>query len=80
MRNCKAHDVDFADSDLTGSDFSNTDFLESRFNHTKLDRCDFRGAQNYFISPLDNRVSGAQFSLPDVLSLLSPFKIRIDDN
>jgi uncharacterized protein YjbI with pentapeptide repeats len=78
IRNCKAHDVDFADSDLTGSDFSNTDFLECRFNHTKLDKCDFRGAQNYYISPLDNSLAEAHFSVPDVLSLLSPFKINID--
>lgn len=78
IRSCKAHDVDFADSDLTGSDFSNTDFLEARFNHTKLDRCDFRGAENYYISPLENSLVDAQFSVPDVLSLLSTFKIKID--
>ncbi len=78
MRHCKAHDVDFTECDLTGADLVGTDFAESRFSHTKLDRSDFRGAVNYYINPLENAINGARFSTPDVLSLLVPFKIRID--
>ncbi len=80
LRSCKAHDVDFSDCDLTESDFFETDFLDSRFNQTKLDRCDFRGAVNYRIDPLENSIVGASFSTPDVLNLLGQFDIKIDSD
>ncbi len=78
MRSCKAHDVDFSECDLTGADFFETDLLDSRFNQSRLNECDFRGALNYSINPLENSIKGASFSMPDVLSLLSPFNIKVD--
>lgn len=79
LTRCKAHDVDFSECDLTEADFFEADLLNTRFNQTKLDRCNFKDAINYMIDPLNNSIEGASFSVPDVLSLLSPFKIRIDD-
>jgi len=44
----------------------------------KLDKCNFQEAVNYCIDPLENSIEGAKFSSPEVLSLLSAFKIMID--
>ena len=79
LTRCKAHDVDFSECDLRDADFFEADLLNARFNLTRLDRCNFKGAINYLIDPLNNSIEGATFSVPDVLSLLKPFKIRIDD-
>lgn len=79
MRNCKAHDVDFESCDLTGGNFAKTDLANTRFNSTKLNGCDFREAINYYINPNENSVAGANFSVPEVLNLLSSFGIRVDE-
>jgi uncharacterized protein YjbI with pentapeptide repeats len=79
LTRCKAHDVDFSECDLSDGNFSETDLANARFNLCRLDRCDFRDAINYSIDPLVNTIEGASFSVPDVLGLLSPFKIRIHD-
>lgn len=80
MTGCKAHDVDFAECDLANADFFETDFSAARFNLTKLNGCNFKDAVNYSIDPLQNSIEGASFSVPDVLGLLSSFKIKIDDD
>ena len=51
---------------------------DSRFVLCKLDKCNFQEAVNYYIDPLENSIEGAKFSSPEVLSLLSTFKIKID--
>jgi len=80
MLSCKAHDVDFSKCDLEGSDFFRTDFKDSRFSRTKLDNCNFIEALNYYIDPLENSIEGARFSSPEVLNLLNPFNIKIDED
>ena len=76
---CKAHDVNFEGCDLSNADFSGTDLTDSHFRSCNLNNSKFNGASNYFISPLENDVEGASFSFPEVLSLLSPFKIKVED-
>jgi len=78
LQNSKAHSVDFSECDLKGSNFFKTDFMDSRFSLSKLDKCNFEEAINYYIDPLKNSIEGAKFSSPEVLSLLSHFKIKID--
>jgi uncharacterized protein YjbI with pentapeptide repeats len=78
LQDCKAHDVDFSECDLKGADFFRTDLKDSRFVLCKLDECNFQEAVNYYIDPLENSIEGAKFSSPEVLSLLSAFKIKID--
>lgn len=78
LRDCKAHDVDFSECDLEGAEFCRTDFRDSRFSACRLDRCDFRGATNYFVDLSENSVEKAKFSSPEVLSLLSSFNIEIE--
>ena len=70
MVNCVAHDVDFAEADLTEADFAGTDFKESRFLHTDLTRADFQRATNYAIAPGLNVLSKTRFSLPEAMALL----------
>jgi uncharacterized protein YjbI with pentapeptide repeats len=76
---CKAHDVNFEGCDLSKADFSGTELTDSQFRSTNLKNSKFNAASQYFINPLENDIEGASFSFPDVLSLLSPFKINIED-
>ena len=78
LQDCKAHDVDFSECNLAGADFFRTDLKDSRFTLCKLDKCNFHEAINYFINPLENSIEAAKFSSPEVLNLLSAFKIKID--
>ena len=78
IRNCKAHDVGFESCDLTGADFVKTDLTNTRFSSSKLNNCDFREASNFNINPTENSVEGANFSFPEVLNLLSSFRIKMD--
>jgi uncharacterized protein YjbI with pentapeptide repeats len=80
MHSCKAHDADFSASDLTGSDLYKTDFKESDFSRSKLNKCNFSESINYRIDPLECSIEGARFSSPEVLTLLRPFNIKIDDD
>ncbi|HZK77214.1 MAG TPA: pentapeptide repeat-containing protein [Candidatus Kapabacteria bacterium] len=74
---CELHNVDFSDADLSGADFSNATFKDCVFRNTNLSKADFRYASGYFIDPTQNKIRGAHFSSPEVLSLLAPFEIEI---
>ncbi|MGI8549249.1 MAG: pentapeptide repeat-containing protein [Dehalococcoidia bacterium] len=76
--NCSAREVDFSGADLTGATCAGTDFSASTFLHTNLEKADFGGARNYTIDPTANRIKGAKFTLPEALSLLRSFDIRIE--
>lgn len=78
MIDCKAHDVDFRECDMTSADFSNTDLEKSQFIHTNLSKANFIGAISYFISPVENCISKAKFSLPEAINLLQCFNIEVD--
>ena len=79
IRNCKAHDVGFEYCDLTGADFFKTDLTNTRFSSSELNNCDFREASNFSINPTENSIEGANFSFPEVLNLLSSFRIKMDE-
>ena len=70
-------ETDFFKANLTGCDFENTDLQATRFQNCNLRKASFVGAKNYFVDPVDNNVRQAKFSAPEVLSLLSKFKIEI---
>lgn len=80
MTECKAHDVDLRSATLINSDLSGCDFQNSQFNKTNLKSADLRRCINYQIDPTENYIKDAQFSFPDVINLLAPFKIKIDDS
>jgi len=79
LQNCKAKQVDFRAADLSHGDFTQTDFEGSLFMHTNLNHADFTEAFNYVISPVDNKIKKAKFSLPDAMNLLQVFDIEIKD-
>lgn len=74
---CKMLEVNFSGSDLQESVFKDSDLLGVNFNNADLRKADLVGALNYLIDPQYTKIKGAQFSLPEVISLLSPLDIRI---
>lgn len=78
LQNCKAHDVDFREADLSNSYLMDTDFFQSLFIKTKLNSANFSGAINYNIDIKLNTVKNAIFTFPDVINLLHHFEIKID--
>jgi len=74
-----AREVDFREADLSDAEFSGTDLSGSIFINTILDGADFRRASDYNISPTENSISKAVFSLPEAMSLLYSMDIRLED-
>jgi uncharacterized protein YjbI with pentapeptide repeats len=72
---CTAHEVDFTRTNLTRANLTTTDFLGCRFADTNLSYADLTKATNDAINPTINRLKKAVFSLPEAVSLLSPFDI-----
>ncbi len=79
IEECKAHDVDFREANLSNGSFVLTDFARSLFMHTKLNSADFTDAINYHINPNENDIRKGKFSLPDALVLLNSFEIEINN-
>lgn len=77
IEECKAHEVDFRECDLSSGSLVQTDFQGSLFMHTKLVSADFTDAINYAIDPLQNQIRKATFSMPDAMNLLQGFEINI---
>jgi fluoroquinolone resistance protein len=78
MQECKAHDVDFREADLSYGNFTHTDFYQSMFIKTNLMGADFSGAVNYNIDIRLNEVKKAIFNFPDAINLLHHFGIQIN--
>jgi len=78
FRNCQLRAVDFAESEMMGSDLSACDLLNATFDRTNLENADLRGAINYSINPNTNKLKGARFSAPEVLSLLDQYDLKIE--
>lgn len=78
IEECKAHEVDFRGADLSNGSFMNTDFEGSLFMHCKLQAANFTDAINYHISPVDNDIRKAKFSMPDAVNLLRCFDVVIE--
>lgn len=77
IEECKANDVDFRFGDFAYASFIMSDFLGSHFVKTKLNHADFTEAMNYNINPVENDISKAIFSIPEVVNLLDCFDIKI---
>lgn len=77
IQECKAHDVDFREADLSSAYFISTDFLHSQFGKTNLSSADFSDAINYVFDPTQNNIKKATFSEPEVINLLHAFDIVI---
>ncbi|HQF36992.1 MAG TPA: pentapeptide repeat-containing protein, partial [Candidatus Dojkabacteria bacterium] len=70
---------DFTGSTLKEASFRRSDLFEAVFQNTILEKADFRKAKNYCFEISNNRCKNAMFSYPEVLALLKPFKIVIEE-
>jgi fluoroquinolone resistance protein len=75
---CDLQEADFTGADLSGSAFDRCDLLRATFFRTNLESTDFRTACNYSISPEENRLRKARFTMPEVTGLLDSFGIEIE--
>lgn len=74
---CQATGADFREADLSQADFGGTDLAECLFLDTVLTGADLSRARNYTLSPSENKLDGAKFSLPEALSLLYELDIEL---
>ncbi|HNX90243.1 MAG TPA: pentapeptide repeat-containing protein [Candidatus Omnitrophota bacterium] len=72
-------ETDFVNVDLGESDFSGADLKGTRFHNAVLEKANLKKAENYYIDPMSNKLKGAKFSYPGVLSLLSSLGIKVED-
>jgi len=75
IRNYK--EIDFAEADLSNSLFDNCNLLQAVFDHTILEKADFRTAYKYSIDPEINRIKKAKFSVAGISGLLDKHGIEI---
>ena len=78
FNNCHLQEADFTGADLRDSVFNNCDLHRTIFDHTQLERADFRGSYNYSIDPEANRLKKARFSLEGSRGLLNKYDIIIE--
>ncbi|GAA4457791.1 hypothetical protein GCM10023092_25040 [Rurimicrobium arvi] len=78
FNSCRLLQCDFSETDLSGCIFSGSDLSDALFDRTKLDKADFRCANNYRIHPERNSIKKARFSYDGITGLLSSYDIRID--
>ncbi len=65
-----ARRASFRDLSLKACIFRDADLEETEFVNADLRQADFRGASGYLISPRENKLEKAKFSLPEATRLL----------
>lgn len=78
FRNCSVAEADLSGADLRDALFENCDLRDSDFGAADLRKADFRSARSYRLDPERTQLKGARFSVPEVLSLLDKYGLRID--
>jgi uncharacterized protein YjbI with pentapeptide repeats len=76
---CDLRGCDFQNTYLVEAVFDKSSFTETLFHACDLEKASFRGARGYSIDPRANKIAKATFSVPEVLSLVECFGIRIED-
>ncbi|MFZ4523550.1 MAG: pentapeptide repeat-containing protein [Bacteroidales bacterium] len=76
---CSIREVEFSEADLTSSSFLLCDLTRTVFQHTVLEKADFRSARNFSIDLETNRVKGAKFSSAGVIGLLDKYQVIVED-
>lgn len=74
---CQITEADFTEADLSQSKLWGSNLENAHFSRTNLTKADLSDAKNYNIDPTNNTIKEAKFSLPEALSLLSAYKIKI---
>lgn len=75
--NCKIHNADFTQSDLSKCKVHNCDFWDAVFDGTNLSGIDFSTSKNFTIDPTSNNIRKAKFLSSDLAGLLTKFDIII---
>ena len=75
---CVARRASFRDLSLRGTSFRGAELEGSEFVNADLREADFREATGYLISPRENRLEKAKFSLPEATRLLDGLGIVLD--
>ena len=75
---CHLEEADFVEADLRNVTLVRCELNYALFENTVLEGADLRGAIGYSIDPENNYISGAQFSLPEVVGLLNKYQINIE--
>lgn len=78
FESCMIINSDFFDADLTGSNFRKAQFTKTIFQNTNLSKTIFLESRGYVINPLENKIKGAYFSLPEATTLLNHLGIIIE--
>ncbi len=79
MDDCKIHDCDFRDADLSHAAFCYSDLTHSQFVNTNLSKADFTEATNYDIDIHTNNIKGAKFTRFEAVRLLERLGIELVD-
>jgi fluoroquinolone resistance protein len=75
--NCKLHEVEFIEADLTNARFEGCDLSRATFENTILSGTDFRSAFNFSIDPEINKMKKAKFSTAGLAGLLDKYEIAV---
>lgn len=75
---CAMNGASFRDANLAKVDFRGSKLAGAEFVNCDLRGADFRGAVDYALSPTDNRLEKARFSLPEAVGLLRGLGIVLD--
>lgn len=70
-------EAEFTQCELEGVSFASCDLGRCTFNANNLIDADLRGARNYLISPLANRVRGLKAELPEAQGLLVALGVEL---
>ena len=76
---CEINQCDFFGANLEESDFSFSRFDHTIFQQTDLRKANFKNAEGYEINPLENKLRGATFSLPEASSMFKHIGIIIEE-
>ncbi|OUS27031.1 hypothetical protein A9Q99_17665 [Gammaproteobacteria bacterium 45_16_T64] len=76
---CKCHDADFREADVSEGNFSGTDLANSVFGRTNLSGVDFTEATHYTIDIYENNLKGAKFCRYEAVRLLEGLDIELVD-
>jgi len=76
--NCKLDDSDFSEGKFESISFEKSKLSGVNFSNSNLLNCNFSLASDYYIDPRFTKIKGSTFSMPEALSLLNSFEIKID--
>lgn len=78
FKDCNLEEVDFGEANLGGVVFNNCNLLGAKFDHTFLEKVDFRSAYNFSIDPEKNKIKKAKFLSTSLAGLLEKYTIEIE--